>query len=238
MQNDKWLNKLKERPGLEPDQKLIQSLRNKVIAHQKPPKKKPYLPIFVMTSVISILAILIILTLPTTKERQTLIYQTAGESCANKEESKIMGSWEVIGKEERTLYRVSDQHKNKIVKHRPMTFSEVNELLYDEKNQYGVEDFAGYKIGDTIIIRDVVRDISYDDDQNLSTVKFNTHQNAYNLLVFKGDVRSRIEVNNKVTFNFKIVPLIDCYEYEALEIVRKWEDGVYPTIDDYLTKKN
>ncbi|MGE7837213.1 hypothetical protein [Viridibacillus arvi] len=238
MQNDNWLNKLKERPDLAPDPKFIQSLRNRVIAHKKTSKKNTYLPIFVMTSVISILAILIILTLPTAEERQTLIYQTAGESCANKEESKIVGSWEVIGKEERALYRVSDQHKNKIVKHRPMTFSEVNELLYDEKNQYGVEDFAGYNIGDTITIRDVVRDITYDDDQDISKVKFNTHQNAYTLLVFKGDVRSRIEVNGRFTFYFKVVPLIDCFEYETLEIVRKWEGGEYPTINEYLIKKN
>lgn len=128
------------------------------------------------------------------------------------------------------------QHKNKIVKHRPMTFRELNELLYDEKNQYGVEDFAGYKIGDTITIHDVVKDIIYDGDQNLSTVKFNTHQNAYTLLVFKGDVRSRIEVNNRVTLHFKVVTLIDSFEYETLEIVRKWEEGVYPIIDDYLIK--
>lgn len=74
--------------------------------------------------------------------------------------------------------------------------------------------------------------------KKLSTLKFNSHKNTYTLLVFKGDVRSRIEVNNRVTLHFKIVPLIDCFEYEALEIVRKWEDGVYPTIDDYLTKKN
>lgn len=115
-----------------------------------------------------------------------------------------------------------------------MTFSELNELLYDEKNQYGVEDFASYKIGDTITIRDVVKDIIYDGDQNLSTVKFNTHK----MLVFKGDVRSRIKVNNRVTLHFKVVPLIDRFEYETLEIVRKWEGGEYPTINEYLIKKN
>lgn len=230
-----WLKSLVNRPGLEPDTLFVESLRKKLQTPAQASWKNAFMPLFIVIPLtISIAFVLFFIVQQDFKPDN--VFVNSNGTCANKPTSFVRGSQDIIGDEEYKFVRASESHKNKVEIKRPMTFWELDDLLFDEENRSYVQDYKGYEIGDTVVIQDKAVQIEYDRTTDFTTVRFENEKKSYYLVRFKGDARSKVQQGKDITLYFKVVPYLDCFDFETLDYIKLLLKDEYLEIDSYLKK--
>ena len=123
-----------------------------------------------------------------------------------------------------------------------LTAQNLVDEFYDSQKNCSVNRMKNYNIGDTIYVSDVVTNLKYDTETNVSTVYFgNTTEGSF-AWPFAGDLRTQINVNDTLTFKFKVVEeyATGDYSFETLdyflESYNLIENGSAANIDNYLVR--
>ncbi|QFF99136.1 hypothetical protein PB01_10005 [Psychrobacillus glaciei] len=238
MQDEKdpnWLKALADRPDLEPDKDFVESLRNKIHTPIHSSWKSAFVPMVIIMPLTIVVALVLFFIVRQDFKTESVFVNSAG-ACVDKPTSFIRGSQEIIGDEEYKFVRVSASHKNKVGEKHPMTLWEMDDLQFDEENRSYVQYFGGYEIGDKIAILDKVMQVKYDATTNLTTIRFENDTKSYFLLHFKGDARSKVKQGEDITLYFKVVPYLDCFDYETLDYFKLLLKNEYLEIEAYLKK--
>ncbi|WP_391209573.1 hypothetical protein [Psychrobacillus sp. L4] len=242
MQDEKdpnWLKTLADRPDLEPDKEFVESLRKKIQTPIHSSWKSAFVPMVIIMPLTIVVALVLFFIVQQDFKTESVFVNSAW-ACVDKPTSISRGSQEIIGDEEYKFVRVSANHKNKVGEKHPMTFWELDDLLFDEENRSYVQDYGGYEIGDKIAIQDKVMQVKYDETTNLTTLRFENDIKSGNkyhfFLHFKGDARSKVKQGEVITLYFTVVPYLDCFDYETLDYFKLLLKDEYPEIEAYLKK--
>lgn len=117
----------------------------------------------------------------------------------------------------------------------------VNEF-YDTKLNCSVNNLKNYDVGDVIYVNDLITDLKYDDDTDVTTIYFGNTADGSFSWPFAGDLRSQFNVNDELTFKFNIVEEYATNEYTFetldyfLESYSLITDGLAVDIEDYLVR--
>lgn len=124
----------------------------------------------------------------------------------------------------------STSHKNKKGKKAVYNYEELYTLPYDEVNGEYVYDMPGYEIDDTIKFSDRITALNYDSKNDTTMISFKNEGDVGGWS-FKGDLRNKFHLNEKVKMKFKVVPFLKGTTYETLDVV---SDSSASSIEKYL----
>src|SRR5690606_16709037 len=111
-------------------------------------------------------------------------------------------------------------------------YEELYMLPYDEEIEEYVYDFPGFEAGDTILFSDSIASLEYDSKNDTTMINFRNKEDVGGWS-FKGDLRNKFEVNEKVTLNFEVVPFLEGASYETINIA---QEPVTPLIEEYIVE--
>lgn len=110
----------------------------------------------------------------------------------------------------------------------------------DDKLNCSVNRLENYDIGDTIYVKDVISDLVYNPDDDITVMYFgNTEVGSFEW-PFAGDLRERFTVGDDIAFRFKVVEeySADEYTFESLDYFMEsydlMEKGTAADINDYI----
>lgn len=91
-------------------------------------------------------------------------------------------------------------------------------VIWDEELKCSVNQLKHYNIGDDVVVKDVVYEVAYDSDKDVTTLQFGNTSEGSCEWPFAGDLRERIKVGDELTFKFKIVEeyATEDYTFETL----------------------
>lgn len=95
-------------------------------------------------------------------------------------------------------------------------FTSATEYAYNTDTE--TNQLKHYNIGDDVVVKDVVYEVAYDSDKDVTTLQFGNTSEGSCEWPFAGDLRERIKVGDELTFKFKIVEeyATEDYTFETL----------------------
>lgn len=99
-----------------------------------------------------------------------------------------------------------------------LTAQDLFDEFWDEELKCSVNQLKHYNIGDDVVVKDVVYEVAYDSDKDVTTLQFGNTSEGSCEWPFAGDLRERIKVGDELTFKFKIVEeyATEDYTFETL----------------------
>ena len=121
-----------------------------------------------------------------------------------------------------------------------LTAQDLVDEFYDDQQDCSVNRLKSFDVDDTIFVTDVVTDLKYDESTNTTKLYFGNTTDGSFSWPFAGDLRSQINVNDELTFEFSVVEeyATDEYSFETLDYFLESYDliaeGTAANIQDYL----
>ena len=99
-----------------------------------------------------------------------------------------------------------------------LTAQDLFDEFWDEELKCSVNQLKHYNIGDDVVVKDVVYEVAYDSDKDVTTLQFGNTSEGSCEWPFAGDLRERIKGGDELTFKFKIVEeyATEDYTFETL----------------------
>lgn len=130
--------------------------------------------------------------------------------------------------------------RRSVISDNTLTAQDLVDGFYDGQQDRSVNRLKGFDVGNTIFVTDVVTDLKYNESTNITKLYFGNITDGPFSWPFAGDLRSQINANDKLTFEFNVVEeyATDEYSFETLGCFLESYDliaeGTAADIQDYL----
>lgn len=174
---------------------------------------------------------------------QVTLYDNYAPTTRNQMNDDIIIDWQnnkyyTIPSETHMVKERYRQHS--IRNNNTMTVGELYNEFWDESLSDFVYSVKSYDAGDEIIISDVIKDISYDEEKNRSVLEFETE---YGMACwpFDGNLLSQFKAGDRVAFEFQVVNefasqgyTFENINYFSIAVEKLYNSNINLNIYDYL----
>lgn len=125
---------------------------------------------------------------------------------------------------------------------RDLTAQELFDEFQDDKLNLSVNRLKNYNVGDEIYVKDIIVDLKYDKNTDVTEMHFGNTQDGAFVWPFAGDLRKKLKAGDIAKFKFKVIEefATNDYTFETLDYFLESYDHMdtetIANIEDYIVR--